>query len=155
LREQLTPSRDIFGEPVLNPDRVGGISPITTKAISDDPVRQEAARLGVGNPEAPKTTHLPSKGDSKIGQIELTPEQRDVFAIEGGEMAHQVLSHVMASPGYAGMSDFIKAQMFRLVFEKSNQWGRYKAIPEDELQSESQRIISTIQQRMNEPPAAP
>jgi hypothetical protein len=155
MREQLTPSRDMFGEPVANPDRVGGISPITTKAISDDPVRQEAARLGVGNPEAPKTAHLPSKGDSKIGQIELTPEQRDVFGEEGGHMAHKILSTIMASPGYGNMSDFIKAQMFRQVFEKSNSWGRYKAMPQAELESESQRIISTIQQRMNEPPAAP
>jgi hypothetical protein len=152
LREKLMPSRDIFGEPVANPDRVGGISPITEKTISNDPVRQEAARLGVGNPEAPKSVHLPSKGDNKIGQVQLTPEQRDVFGTESGQMAHELLGTIMSSSGYAEMPDYFKTQVFKQVFEKANSWGKYKALPEAELQSESERIITAIQQKMGEAP---
>jgi hypothetical protein len=152
LRGQLTPSRDIFGEPVANPDRVGGISPVTVKTLSDDPVRKEATRLKIGNPEAPKSVQLPAKGDSKIGKVELTPEQRDVFAIEGGHLAHDLLGTIMESPSYAGMPDYIKSQIFRDVFTRSNSWGKYKAIPQAEIQSESDRIINTIQQKMAEPP---
>jgi hypothetical protein len=150
VREGLTPTRDIFGEPQANPDRVGGISPITERTLSDDPVRKEAARLGVGNAEAPKSIEMPSGGDAKLGKVTLTQEQRDIFGDKAGHLAHDILTPMVNSPGWAYMPDFVKQRAFKEVFAKANTFGKYEALTDVQRQQEIQRITTEIGKRLSQ-----
>jgi GNAT superfamily N-acetyltransferase len=146
LREGLTPTRDIFGEPVPNPNTIAAVK-VSTE--SDDPVRKEAARLGVGSPEAPKTIELPS-GGTKLGKVQLTQEQRDVFGSEAGHMAHDIMTPMVNSPGWQYMPDFAKQKAFKMVFEKANEFGKYKALSSEQRQTEIQRITTDISKKLTQ-----
>ena len=152
VREGLTPTRDIFGEPQANTANITGIK-VSTE--SGDPVRKEAARLGVGAPEAPKSiTVAGAKFGRQLSQKELTAEQRDIFGAEAGHLAHQILTPMVTSPGWAYMPDAVKVMAFKQVFEKANAFGKFKALSADERQVEVERITSEIAKRLA-PPAAP
>lgn len=153
LRESLMPQRDPFGEPVPSADRLGGISPITVKGQSTDKVRTEAARLGIGEGKAPKSIQLPSAGLAKVGKVDLTPEQRDIFGDVAGHMAHQVMSNMVNSPGWDYMPDMVKEKAYTLVFEKSHQLGKAAALTSEQRQKEIQRIVGEVSKRLSKAPS--
>lgn len=151
LRESLMPQRDPYGQPVASADRIGGISPIVQKEVSTDKVRTEAARLGVSVAKAPKSVQISAAGQKDIGKVELTPEQRDTFAVEAGSMAHAILTEIVNEPYWDSMSDMEQVNAFKLVFEKSREWGAFKAIPEDQREREIQRVVGAVEERLRAP----
>jgi hypothetical protein len=128
MRQMLMPKRDWLGEEVQSKERVGVIMPSRKQPVSEDKVRLEAARLNISMAAAPKKTHI-GKGTGKMGDVPLTPEQRNTFAKVGGEMAHQVLTNVVNAPGYDDMPDLVKRKIFAKVLQASHQIAAVAALP--------------------------
>lgn len=152
LREDLMPKRDPYGEPVAAKDRLGEISPITTSTMSTDKVRLEAARLGVGVAKAPKDIELPAGRDPKLGKVELTPQQRDIFADKAGHFAHQILTQIVNMPGWETMPNMTQRQVMEKVFESSRKMGKAAAVPPEQIIREAQRISNELQLRLQPKP---
>jgi len=148
VRESLLPKRDPYGEPIAAKDRMGAITPITTSETSTDKVRLEAARLGVGVAKAPDSIELPAGRDKKLGKIELTPEQRDVFADKAGRTAHQILTQLVNSPSWGAMPDMAQRATMERVFEVSRKMGKAAAVPPEQIVEKAREISAEIQQRM-------
>lgn len=144
LRETLLPKRDVFGEPIDSTERVGGISPVTVSKESDDKVRTEAARLNVSAGAAPKKTHV-GRGSGKLGDVELTPEQRDIFTDKAGHLAHDVLTQLVNSPNWDPMPDLAKKRAFAKVFLQAHRAGAAAALPPDLRAGIAQEITQKIE----------
>jgi hypothetical protein len=119
-REGLMPKRDLFGQPIPSPERLWWGSPFTTQAISTDKVRTEASRLGVATPDIPRAIDvIPGKDFGKLDKIQLTPEQRDIFTTQSGQMAYQILTGIVNAPGWDQQPAIIQRQTYEKVFKKS------------------------------------
>ena len=147
LREKLEPQRDMFGEPVQSQQRVAGLTPIGVKTESTDKVRTEAARLGVGVSSAPRSINLPA-GGTKAGRVDLTPEQRDIFADVAGHTAYQALAPIVNSPAWDYMNDFTKAKVYQDVFAATNTAGKAAALTSEERQAQIHHILQTLADKM-------
>ncbi len=147
-RESLMPQRDPFGDPIANADRLGGISPITERVESSDPVRLEAARLGIGVSAAPKSVQMPAARIHDLGKVELTAEQRDAFGDAAGHMAYKILAPIVNSDRWEGIPDTIKAQIFQTAFAKSRKFGELAAITPEQRMAEMQRISAEVSKRL-------
>ena len=130
FRQELLPKRDWLGAPVETKERMGVIMPVREQPVSDDKVRQEAARLDLSMSGPPKKTHI-GKGTGKLGDVELTPEERDRFARLGGEMAHNILTGIVNQPGYDNIPDIIQRKIFRQVITESHKFAAAMALPQD------------------------
>ena len=151
-RETLLPKRDIFGEPVPGQTRTLGILQSTTTTESKDPVRMEASRLGVGTAKAPLSTELPAGGDKKLGQVQLTSEQQDIFSDVSGHFAHEILSPIVNSATWETTPDLVKAEIYRKVFAGARRVGLAKALPVEQRLQEAERIRNTIMNELEKPP---
>jgi len=119
-REGLMPKRDLFGQPIAAPERLWWGSPFTTSALSTDKVRTEASRLGFATPDIPKNIDvLPGKAFGNLDKVQLTPEQRDVFAMQSGQLAYQILTGIVNGPGWDRQPAMIQRQTYEKVFKKS------------------------------------
>ncbi len=147
LRGELMPKRDVFGEPIETKERFGPASPITETTESTDKVRSEAARLGISAAEAPKKIHL-GRGSGKIGDTELTPEERDRFAEVGGKMAHQILADVVNDPSWDDTPDMVKRRIYQKVFRQSHHVAALEALPEGKRDELLQQITEKVQQEL-------
>lgn len=127
-RETLLPKVDVYGEPVPGKERPAGIAPITTMKESDDKVRSEAARLDVSVENAPKKVHL-GRATGKIGDVELTPAQKNVFQSEGGKLAHQILTDIVNQPTWDDVPDLVQRRIFSRVFRDAHKFAAIKALP--------------------------
>jgi hypothetical protein len=127
---------------------MGEISPITTSAMSQDKVRLEVARLGVGVSKAPDSIELPAGRDKKLGKIELTPEQRDVFAGKAGHTAYQILTQLVNSPSWDAMPDMAQRQTMEKVFEASRKIGKAAAVPPEQIAEKAAQIARELNIRM-------
>ena len=143
-REGLLPSRDWLGEPRASKERVGVIMPVRTLDPSKDKVRLEAARLNLSMAAPPRKTHL-GKGTGKIGDVPLTPEERDVFAKVGGEMTHNILTNIVNAPGYDEIPDMIKRKIFAKVVAASHQAAAVAALPPEKRADYLQQITEKMQ----------
>lgn len=122
MREGLMPKRDIFGEPIKNPDYLWLGSPFSVSHTSTDKVRTEAARVGFATPVIPKKIDvLPGMNVGALDKIELTPDQRDVFASESGKIAHRMIEPFVNSPGWERIPDIYKRQAYQNAFMVARQ----------------------------------
>lgn len=144
-RQELLPKRDYLGEPMQTKERLGAISPVQEQKISDDKVRQEVARLDISVPTAPKKTHI-GAGTGKIGDIDLTPEEKDVFATEGGKMAKDILTQMVNDPSWDSAPDIIQRKMIQRVFVESHKYAAFKALPLEKRQA----ALDTITEKMTQ-----
>lgn len=144
LRQDLLPKRDWLGEPVQTKERMGFVMPVREQQVSEDKVRLEAARLDMSMAAAPKKTHL-GKGTGKLGDVELTPQERDTFERVGGEMAHRILGNIVNAPGYDAMPDLIKRRIFSKVLSASHRVAAVAALPMDKRTSYLQSISEKVQ----------
>ena len=151
-REGLLPSRDWLGEPRAARERVGVVLPVRALEPSEDKVRLEAARLELSLAAPPRKTHL-GKGTGKIGDVPLTPEERDTFAKVGGEMAHKILTNIVNSPGYDDIPDMIKRKIFSKVLTASHQVAAVAALPPEKRTEYLQQITEKMQAELA--PGAP
>ena len=143
------PQRDPFGEPIANDKRLGILSPIITKEPSTDPVRLEAARLGVGAQAVPRAIQIPALGQRDIGKVPLSPGQRDVFGDVSGHLAYQVMDQLVNNPLWAAMPDMAKQKAFETTFEHANQVGKAAALSDEQRQQEIQRITAEVSKRLS------
>ena len=74
----------------------------------------------------------------------LTPEERNIFAKVGGEMAHQVLTNVVNAPGYDEMPDLVKRKVFAKVLQASHQVAAVAALPPEKREA----YITSISEKM-------
>lgn len=150
LRQTLQVQRDLFGEPVPSTERIGGVLPLATRDASTDKVRLEAARLGIGDNGAPKSIQLPAAGQTDIGRVDLTPEQRDVFGDVAGHLAHQTLVEIVNAPDWDTLPDMLKAKVYRDVLQRTREAGKDAALSDAQRQAEIQRIMAEVSKRLGE-----
>lgn len=147
MRQNLLPKRDWLGEPVETKERMGVVGPVRTMKVTDDKVRLEAARLDISLAAAPKKTHI-GKGTGKLGDVELTPEERNKFAEAGGKMAHKILTGVVNAQGYDQMPDLVKRRIFAKVLTASHQYAAVQALPMEKrvqlLQSITEKVAAEL-----------
>lgn len=146
--QTLLPQRDVFGEAIGNKDRVGIVGPVTVTTESEDKVRSEAARLGLGVGATRRYIELSDMGEDDLGRVNLTPEQRDVLAEQSGKMAYTILDQLVNSPGWDDMPDLIKRQTMERVFEDARKYGRALAVPPEQLLQEYERINEGLGKRL-------
>lgn len=148
VSESLPPKRDMFGEPISTTRRALGVTPVTVTTESDDKVRLEAARLGIGVAKTPNSIQMPAKGDRKLGKVELSPQQKDVFAETKGKLAHQMLTPYVNSPTWDLMPDMQQEMIYKKVFEIANEYASKKAVSQDQRQTKAQQIHDELIRRM-------
>jgi hypothetical protein len=144
MREKLYPKIDVWGQPIPGREYLGGILPSSVSEISTDPVRLEAARLGVNAPSAPKKVHV-GRGTGKLGDVELTPEQRDVFLRVAGDTTYQIMSPLVGSEAWAHTPDLIKQRAFQRAFAVGHRVAALSALPPELRQG----VIDQISEKMN------
>lgn len=89
--DSLLPKRDVWGRPIVNEGGVGPdiLSPIWTSTDRNDPITQEALRVGA-------KVSKPDKGD-------MTPEQYDRLQPVVGDLARRWIGELITSPEYQEM----------------------------------------------------
>ena len=147
FRQELLVKPDWLGEDVQTKERLGVIGPVRTLKVSEDKVRLEAARLDISMAAAPKKTHI-GKGTGKLGDVELTPEERNKFQRVGGEMAHRILDNIVKAPGYDEISDLVKRQIFAKVLTASHRVAAVAAMPPEKRQAYLQSITERVAQEL-------
>lgn len=147
FRQTLPAQRDVFGEQIQNRERLGVVSPIVTNKVSDDKVRTEAARLGIGASKAPNSIELPAAKDRKLGKVDLTPEQQDVFGDVAGHFAHGVLDPIVNSPTWDDQPKQVKQAIYDRAFEAGHKMGKNAALSPEQRQLEIGRIVHELGQR--------
>jgi len=145
FREKLMPKRDVWGQPSEN-NKWFAVMPVNTSEVSKDKVKTEAVRLEIAMSPAPK--FLTEKGPFKPSdkRIELTPEQRDVFAQVSGKNAMEILAPMVNAPDWERVPDFAKAEIYKRVIEGTRRQGQYAALPADATERDKVRrkIVDTI-----------
>lgn len=144
LRGGLLPKRDPFGEPQQTRERLGAVSPVTETKETSDKVRSEAARLGVSAADAPKKVHL-GRGSGKIGDVELTPDQRDKYVDVGGHLAHDILVQMVGSPGWDDLPDLLKKRAYQRVFKQAHRAAAAQTLPADLREGLINQITEKVQ----------
>lgn len=145
LRESLLPKINVLtGEPLETKQRVAG-----QKATQEsmDKVLTEAARLGIGVSKAPKNIQVPAP-DKKIGKVELTPEQQNIFQSATGAMAHQIMAQLVASPSWENLPDLVKKRIFAKVFTQARKAGAAAAFPADQRIVKAQEIADEVEESL-------
>ena len=128
FRETLAVRRDIWGQPIEAYPGVFPTAPTSKSQVSQDPVRREAARLGVGQPSAPNSM----SAGSLLGipaRLDLTAQQKDVFGKVAGETAYSIMNQVVHSPMWSQMHPLVQRQMFVKAFNIGRRRAAIMALP--------------------------
>lgn len=149
-REGLMPQRDLFGQPIPSPERLWMGSPFTVSAASTDKVRTEASRVGFASPVIPKSVDVvPGVKLGATDTVQLTPEQRDIFNSQSGQLAHAVLEKEVASPGWDGMPLIIKRQLFEKAFKLSRDYAQTQLLLHQDP-AVTKTAVQELQRRLKE-----
>lgn len=149
-REGLMPQRDLFGQPIPSPERLWMGSPFTVSAASTDKVRTEASRVGFASPVIPKSVDVvPGMKLGATDTVQLTPEQRDIFNSQSGQLAHAVLEKEVASPGWDGMPLIIKRQLFEKAFKLSRDYAQTQLLLHQDP-AVTKTAVQELQRRLKE-----
>lgn len=143
-RESLMPKRDVFGEPIKTKERLGAISPVTEMKESEDKVRTEAVRLGVSAADAPKKIHI-GRGTGKLGDVEITPEQRNQFTEAAGKFTHQVLAPIVNSPNWDAMPDMVKKRIYQRTFAIGRKQAALSVFTPEQRAGLAEAIVEDVQ----------
>ena len=100
--------------------------------------------LGVGVASSPKKLHL-GRATGKIGDVELTPEQRDAFERVAGDLAHQVLEPIVNSDQWDATPDLVKRRVYQKAFMQANKAGAIAALPPEMRVPLVQQITQKMQ----------
>jgi hypothetical protein len=145
LRQTLEPKRDVFGEEMGAPERLGGVLPVVKKVEATDKARTEAARLQVSVVPAPLSVHLVA-GSGKLGKVELTPQERDAYANIGGNIAHEIINDMVQSAGWDEVPDRIQKRMIEKAFKQAHRIAAMQALPEGKRED----LIANITDKLEE-----
>ena len=96
LSDNLLPKRDVWGRPIVNEGGVGPdiISPIWTSRDRQDPISEEALRVGA-------TISPPSR---KVAGERLSAKEYDSYQEVTGQLARRWVGEAISSPGYKSLS---------------------------------------------------
>jgi hypothetical protein len=119
-RQSLPPKVDTWGAVKSGGTPTFPGSPIRGEAPTQDPVRQEALRLGVRGSSEPMS----------VSGVRLSPQQRATATIEGGTTAHQIMSDLMKEDFYSGLTDGQRRIVFKEVLDAGREYGRGIITPE-------------------------
>lgn len=147
MRQQLPAKVDWLGEKILTKERLGVIAPVRTQEVSQDKVRTEAARLDISVADAPKKTHL-GRGTGKIGDVELTQDERTTFATVGGQLAHVILTGIVNQPNWDPLPDLKKRRIYQKVLTQSHVAGAAAALSFEKRNAYLQEITEKMQQAL-------
>lgn len=145
LSEKLQPARDLFGDKIEASGRFNVIDPSTQ---SEDKVRLEAARLGIGVSKAPKSIQVKAHGHRDLGKLELTPEQRDIFAETKGKAAHSIMERYVNSPTWDFLSKDRKIDMFNHAFEIAGKRANRAAVTHEQRHQKQEEVHNELRRRM-------
>lgn len=149
-REGLMPQRDLFGQPIPSPERLWTGSPFTVSAASTDKVRTEASRVGFASPVIPKSVDVvPGMKLGATDTVQLTPEQRDIFNSQSGQLAHAVLEKEVTSQGWDGMPLIIKRQLFEKAFKLSRDYAQTQLLLHQDP-AVTKTAVQELQRRLKE-----
>ena len=83
---------------------------------------------------------------AKDKRIELTAEQRDVFAQVSGKNAMEILAPIVNAPDWERTPDFAKEAIYKRVIEGTRRQGQYAALPAEAAERDKvrQKIVDTI-----------
>jgi hypothetical protein len=114
--EDLPARRNVWGKPI---EREGGVgpdilSPVYVSKEKDDPVAKEVARLKMRI----------SMPDRRIEGERIPAEKYSEYVKTSGEMAHSILSQVVAGEGYKNAPALAKEKIFKEVVEQSRKIAR-------------------------------
>lgn len=153
-REGLMPTKDIFGDPIKQPDQLWLGSPFSVSPISNDKVRTEAAHIGFAAPSVPKKLDvLETELPTPAGKVQLTDEQRDVFNTVQGQLAHQILTELVSSPDWDPMPVVLKRQIFQNVFSESATYAKVQALGMDERAIDIDTAATKLMKELTTPDA--
>tara|TARA_R110000868_G_scaffold257134_1_gene514228 strand:- start:141 stop:3476 length:3336 start_codon:yes stop_codon:yes gene_type:complete len=144
-RSELLPQIDIFGEPVKTKERFAGATPITQTKESTDKVRLEAERIGLSVSDPKKSIQM-LRGAGKYGEVEMTPEERNLFATVSGKFAHKVLTEIVNDPSWDTLPVIAKEKVFKKVFERAHAYGASVAIAPDVREQVVKDIVENLEQ---------
>ena len=150
LRQELMTKRDWVGEETKSATRLGGLLPVRVSTESSNPVLTEAARLGVSIPPIPKKLHI-GKGSGKLGQIELTPQERDDYAKASGEMVQMILGPLVGTPGWGSIPEdkvsevMAKRKIFTQAIAQAHRFAALTALPADKREAMLEDINSKLE----------
>jgi len=154
MRLGLMPRKDLFGQPIASPEHLWPGSPFSVSAISTDKVRTEAARLHFATPEIPKSLDvIPGADFGKLDKIQLTPEQKDVFATTSGRMAYNIIQQEVAKPDWDSRSPYEQRRLFEMAFKQSRMMAEQLALEQafktqqDEIQQKQQKALETTKRK--------
>jgi hypothetical protein len=116
LRQTLLPRRDVWGEPISNPENLGPdmLSPIAESPVNTDPVNQALLRL----------RYFPSRPGRTIRGVELTDQQYDDYARIAGRLAKVRLDAIVNGPGFSSMPDNIQRDLLASTVDHAREAAR-------------------------------
>ena len=129
ISETLMPKRDVWGEPLPNPEALGlpGMSAIWEKKISDDPVNKAMLDLGIA----------PARVERKIRNVDLTEQEYDDFARIAGRSAKMRLDVIVRSSDWQTWPGHVRHDVIAETIRQSREAARglmmakYPHIPAD------------------------
>ena len=123
MSEELMPRRDIWGEPMLNPDALGaaGVTAIYERQMSHDPVNAAMVQLGIG----------PAPVERKIRNVELTEKQYDDFARIAGRATKMRLDKFVNSQDWQRMPKEIQIHLIEETLRQSREMARGYIMSQD------------------------
>jgi len=148
MREGLMPQKDLFGQPIASPERLWVGSPFTVSSAATDKVRLEASRIGFATPTIPKT--LDTIPNAKLGTLDLvrlTPEQRDGFATQSGQLAYRILQPLVDQPNWDTYPKLVKRMMFEQTFKASRDYAHAQLVAGQDP-AVTQAAIGELQRRL-------
>ena len=112
----LFPKRDIWGEPMPNPDALvkSGLSAIYIRRMSTDPVNLAMIRLGIG----------PAPLQRKIRNVDLTDDQYDDFTKTAGQMTKMQLNILVGSAQFSQWPPYMQATAVEAIIKHSREAAR-------------------------------
>ncbi|MFT2161526.1 hypothetical protein [Pseudomonas putida] len=130
LRESLPIKRDQFGAPLMEPQRqIGRAGPIPSTVPSDDPVRQETARLGWAPGALQKHFSTPPKKGMPARRFELTDDQhRELNELANSRM-HAAAKQIMRSSYWYGLTDDERTEALDKILRQSRGSAKAAYVP--------------------------
>jgi len=145
LREKLLPQRDVWGDARAAGKALFAL-PVNVSEITKNKVKSEAERLQIAIMGPPKYSMEAGPFTQRQRRVELSQDQRDIFAQVSGREAMTLLTDFVGSPDWKKTPEFVQIGIFREAIAGSREVGRYAALPFDspERVEVRQRILDKI-----------
>ncbi len=130
LRESLPIKRDQFGAPLMEPQRqIGRAGPIPSTVPSDDPVRQETARLGWAPGAMQNHFSVPARKGMPARRFDLTDDQhRELNELANSRM-HAAARNLMRSAYWKTLGDDERTEQLDKIMRQARGSAKVAFVP--------------------------